>query len=328
VTSSSAYTGFVDSALEASVAGSFTGLGYRLRKRLYPWEVLKANAMQGKTVVITGGTSGLGEHATLALAKLGAHVTMVARNASKASNVCARLRELSGSTRIDAVEAEMGSLRAVRKAAEELQARHTSMDVLIHNAGALDATYAESEEGIEQTIASQVVGPYLLTELLRSNLARTSTAAPSRVLWVASGGMYSEALDVHALGMRPADYDGVTAYARAKRAQVTLAELMAARYQEDNIRVHSMHPGWADTPGVARSLPMFRALLGPLLRSPEEGSDTLVWLAASDGAPLGENGKFWHDRAPRAIHRMGKTKRSDTAAERSKLMAYLERVTK
>jgi dehydrogenase/reductase SDR family member 12 len=321
-----AYKGFFDSALEASVAGSFTGVGLRMRKRLYTWEPLPPGALQGKVVVITGGTSGLGEHASMAMAKLGAHVTMVARDASKAARVCERLRELSGSAAIDAAQAEMGNLRAVRRAASELQERHgRGIDVLIHNAGALDAIYAESEEGIEQTVASQVVGPYLLTELLRPALRHRPDSA--RVLWVSSGGMYSEPLDVDNLCMRPTDYNGVTAYARAKRAQVTLTELQAERYLSDNIRVHGMHPGWADTPGVARSLPKFRALLGPLLRTPEEGADTLVWLAASNGLPLSENGKFWHDRAPRAIHKLRKTERSDTTAEREKLVAYLERVT-
>jgi NAD(P)-dependent dehydrogenase (short-subunit alcohol dehydrogenase family) len=154
-----AYKGFFDSALEASVAGSFTGVGLRMRKRLYTWEPLPPGALQGKVVVITGGTSGLGEHASMAMAKLGAHVTMVARDASKAARVCERLRELSGSAAIDAAQAEMGNLRAVRRAASELQERHgRGIDVLIHNAGALDAIYAESEEGIEQTVASQVAG--------------------------------------------------------------------------------------------------------------------------------------------------------------------------
>ena len=110
-----------------------------------------------------------------------------------------------------------------------------------------------------------------------------AAGAPSRVLWVSSGGMYSEPLSVDQLEMSASDYDGTTAYARAKRAQVTLAELWATRLAAKGISVHSMHPGWADTPGVARSLPRFRRVVGPLLRTPADGVDTLVWLAVEDG---------------------------------------------
>jgi len=80
-----------------------------------------------------------------------------------------------------------------------------------------------------------------------------------------------------------------------------------------------MHPGWADTPGVRRSLPTFRRVTGPLLRSPAQGADTLVWLAADDGIPLDTSGKFWLDRRERTIHRTASTRRSDTADERRRL---------
>ncbi len=85
------------------------------------------------------------------------------------------------------------------------------------------------------------------------------------------------------------------------------------------IAVHAMHPGWADTPGVRRSLPTFRRVTGPLLRSAEQGADTLVWLAADDGVPVETTGRFWLDRRPRPIHRLGSTRRSDSPAERRRL---------
>jgi hypothetical protein len=84
-----------------------------------------------------------------------------------------------------------------------------------------------------------------------------------------------------------------------------------------------MHPGWADTPGVERSLPTFRRLTGPLLRTPEEGADTLAWLAADDGEPLRTRGLFWLDRRPRALHRLPRTRRSDTPAERERLWRWV-----
>ncbi len=103
---------------------------------------------------------------------------------------------------------------------------------------------------------------------------------------------------------------------------MTLAELWATRLEADQISVHAMHPGWADTPGVARSLPNFRRIVGPLLRTPAQGADTLVWLAVDEGAPLVESGRFWLDRRPRPLHRFAATQRSDTPEERERLWSW------
>jgi NAD(P)-dependent dehydrogenase (short-subunit alcohol dehydrogenase family) len=139
---------------------------------------------------------------------------------------------------------------------------------------------------------------------------------------MSSGGMYSAGLTVSRLQMgEPGSddpYKGAEQYARAKRAQVTLAEMWAERFADSGVRFHSLHPGWADTPGVEDALPTFRKIVGPLLRTPEEGADTLVWLTVDDAA-LEQNGRFWHDRAPRSIHRLPQTRRSDTPERRRKL---------
>ncbi|MEM8708834.1 MAG: dehydrogenase, partial [Actinomycetota bacterium] len=110
-------------------------------------------------------------------------------------------------------------------------------------------------------------------------------------------------------------------YARAKRAQVTLNEIWAQKFPDSGVRFHSLHPGWADTPGVEEALPTFRKIVGPLLRSPDEGADTLVWLAADDTAIV-ENGGFWHDRALRSIHRLPRTRQRDTERRRTDLWAW------
>jgi dehydrogenase/reductase SDR family protein 12 len=308
----------VDRALELPIAPSFTRIGSLVRSRTDHWST--EYDLDGRVAVVTGATSGIGLATVRALLAAGATVEMVARNPVKADAVAAELTT-DAPGRVGVVVADVGDLEAVDSAARTLIDRQVRIDVLVHCAGALDATYATTRQGIEQTVASQVVGPFLLTERLRSRLA---AAAPGRVLWVASGGMYSQALAVDRLEMGPADYDGTTAYARSKRAQVTLAELWAARLPLDEVVVHAMHPGWADTPGVARSLPMFRRLVGPLLRSPAEGADTLVWLAASDGAPLASTGRFWSDRRPRATHRLPSTRRADTEAERAALWRWCE----
>jgi NAD(P)-dependent dehydrogenase (short-subunit alcohol dehydrogenase family) len=93
------------------------------------------------------------------------------------------------------------------------------------------------------------------------------------------------------------EYDGVRVYVRTKRMQVVLADAWAARMSATDVRVESMHPGWAETPGVAESLPTFQKLIGPLLRDATDGGDTAVWLVAT--RPGSTPPHFWHDRAQR-----------------------------
>jgi dehydrogenase/reductase SDR family member 12 len=123
--------------------------------------------------------------------------------------------------------------------------------------------------------------------------------------------------------MGAADYNGSKQYALAKRAQVTLNEMWADRVDRGSVVFHSMHPGWADTPGVEEALPTFRKIVGPLLRGVEAGADTMVWLAADDGEPLASTGGFWLDRRVRKIHRLGSTRRSDTPELRDDLWDWV-----
>ncbi len=319
----------VDALLEASVVGSFTRLGSAARRSLDHWDEADKAALpslEGRVMVITGASSGLGLATARSLAARGATIEMVVRNAEKAENARLAIVRQFPSASLHVRQGDTGHLADMRRVADELLAAHAGIDVLIHNAGALDDVRTESPEGIETTVASQVVGPFVLGSRLLPALERKAetTGRSSRIMWVSSGGMYSEPLDVDRLEMPEAHYDGVVAYARAKRAQVTLTELMAERLAPHKIVVHSMHPGWAETPGVARSLPTFRKVMSPLLRTAEDGADTLVWLASDDGAPLAKSGLFWLDRRPRTLHRLGRTKKSDTESERRELVAWLE----
>jgi NAD(P)-dependent dehydrogenase (short-subunit alcohol dehydrogenase family) len=308
----------VDRALELTIVPSFTRVGFSVRSRLDHWTPIERYDLERRVMVITGATSGIGLATARALVRDGATVTMIARDGAKARAVCDELNA-AGPGQAGFVTADLSDLETVRAAADELARRHDEIHGLIHNAGALDKDYALSPQGFERTVASQVLGPFLLTGLVQPLLRR---ATGSRVLWMSSGGMYSQPLSVDRLEMGPADYDGTVAYARAKRAQVTLSEMWARHLRSDAVAVHAMHPGWADTPGVRRSLPTFRRLTGPLLRSPEQAADTLVWLAADDGTPVDTTGLFWLDRRPRPIHRLRSTRRSDTAEERQRLWSW------
>jgi hypothetical protein len=132
--------------------------------------------------------------------------------------------------------------------------------------------------------------------------------------------MYAARLEVEHLEMTD-EYRGAQQYALAKRAQATLNEMWAARCRDDGVVFHAMHPGWADTPGIQASLPKFHRLAGPLLRTPQQGADTLVWLAADDGEPMSSTGRFWLDRRPRSLHKLSSTRRTDTPQQRSRLWA-------
>ena len=110
--------------------------------------------------------------------------------------------------------------------------------------------------------------------------------------------MYSQRLHADDLQLAERDYDPSAFYAHTKRCEVILTELWAERLRGTGISVHSMHPGWADTPGVQTSLPRFRKLMRPLLRDADQAADTIFWLASADGAGA-RSGLFWHDREPR-----------------------------
>lgn len=299
-----------DQVIEAPVVSSFTSVGYAARKRIDGWTDLDSYDLTGQVIVITGATSGLGKSAAKTFQRLGATVVIWGRNPEKTERVA---RELGPN--VDHVVGDMAELDDVRAAAQILLDRYPTIDTLIHNAGALSDERRENSDGIEVTFASQVLGPFLLTSLL---LDRLKESSPARVLTMSSGGMYSEPLKVKSVEMNEATYNGTKAYARAKRAQVTLNEMWAEKLKDTGVVCHAMHPGWADTPGVEEALPTFRKIVGPFLRTPEQGADTLVWLAADDEA-LDSNGKFWLDRRQRNTHKTSKTKAADTGEERQKL---------
>jgi NAD(P)-dependent dehydrogenase (short-subunit alcohol dehydrogenase family) len=294
-----------DALLEASVVGSFTRIGYGARRRLFAWAPPDALPLAGKTFVVTGATSGIGRAAAGMMAAGGARVCVVGRDPARTERT---REELSGE-----VEAELADLSLVgetRALAARIAARHDRIDALVLNAGVLLHGYTVTAEGNETTFATHLLTPFLLTQELPA----------ARVIFVASGGMYTQRLDVAALDPGPAGYDGTTAYARCKRAQVALAEELTRR--QPGIAINAMHPGWADTRALREALPRFSRMLGPLLRTPAEGADTIVWLAAAIEAAA-FRGEFFLDRRPRAKHRLRRTRRPDESAEAVRLWEFL-----
>lgn len=299
-----------DAALEVTVAGSFSKVGITTRRWLGEWQPVTTD-LTGRVVLLTGASSGLGRAAAVDLAALGADLILVGRDAARLARVQQEARD-AGAGDVRTVRADLTRLAVARRLVDQVRADFDRLDVLIHNAGALVHRYAETEDGFEQTYAAQVLAQHVITTGLFPLLRATPG---SRVIVVSSGGMYAERLDVGTVQFTPDDYDGVRAYARAKRAQVALTEQWAARFPDSGVVFHSMHPGWADTPGVAESLPGFRKVTGPFLRTPDEGADTIVWLAAA-AEPLASNGRFWLDRTPRNTVKVPWTKAEAGEAER------------
>jgi dehydrogenase/reductase SDR family member 12 len=312
-------TSALDAVLDRTVVVGYTSVGYRLRQRW--WNPDDLRSMKGQVVLVTGATSGLGLAAAEGFARLGARVWLLARDPQRGEQARATVAELSGGAEVHVGLCDLSDLASVREFAASFRSQTPRLDVLVNNAGVLANQRTLSADGIELTFATNVVGPFLLTNLLIPLLEQS---APSRIVNVSSGGMYTQRIRVDDLQMTSANYDGTTAYARAKRAQVILTELWAERLRGTGVVVHAMHPGWADTPGVRASLPRFYTVTKPFLRTPEQGADTILWLGAAP-EPGQTSGKFWHDRVPRPTHLLPRTR--ETTADRERLWSECERLS-
>jgi len=309
----------LDTFLDKTLVPGYSALGPALR-RLWWAADPEPQALVGRHVVVTGGSSGLGRAAATGIARLGATVHLVGRDAD-------RLRGAAEAIRRDVPDADLleevcdiSDLDSVRAYAADLGSRVAALHAIVHDAGVMPPERTETAQGHELALATHVIGPLLLTELLRTNLAE---AASPRVVIVSSGGMYSAPLDATIgddVEYRDGAYEGIRAYARTKRIQVTMAELLAGRYAADGITVHSMHPGWADTPGITDAMPRFAKVVAPILRSAEQGADTVVWLTASPDATW-TSGAFWSDRKARSTYYL--PGRADDPQARRRVWAHV-----
>jgi NAD(P)-dependent dehydrogenase (short-subunit alcohol dehydrogenase family) len=303
----------LDTALDRTVVPGYTKIGFWLRRPTWDRDDPRPGSLAGKAVVVTGGSSGLGKAAAAAMARLGATVHLVVRDLAKGRDAVTDIRGEVPGSEILLHRCDVSDLSSVRAFAAALRGSAERIDVLVHNAGAMPPSRQETADGHEVALATHVLGPVLMTELLRPALTG------GRVVVVSSGGMYAQKLAASDPEYRDGEYNGTIAYARTKRMQVALAPVLQERWAADGIALHTMHPGWADTPGVVTSLPVFHKVMGPLLRDPATGADTIVWLAATEPAPGG--GQFWMDRAPRPEHYLPTTRAS--AADLDRLWSYV-----
>lgn len=301
----------VDTVLDRTVAPGFSTIGYAVRRRLPGWPAdPPPGALTGRHVAVTGASSGLGRQTAVELAALGAHVHLVVRDEDRGRRVADELGEPSTVWRCD-----VSDLDSVRDFGQAYLAGGAHLDALVHNAGSMPQERRESAQCREMTMALHVLGPVAMTE----QLLPAMTGRQARVVFVTSGGMYSQRLRADDPDYLEPPYSPTTAYARSKRAQVELLPVLQRRWQPHGVRVYAMHPGWANTPGITSSLPTFSRLTRPVLRDARAGVDTTTWLVATDPAPPG--GGLWHDRRQRPTHLLPRTRVGES--EQARLRAWV-----
>jgi dehydrogenase/reductase SDR family member 12 len=288
-----------DALLDPSIVFSFDRTGYQRHAKGFDPED-SAHSLRGRVIAITGANAGIGFATTRALAERGATLWMLCRSEARGRAAAERIIAEFPDTSLHVVPLDLAEPESVGTVLSRVPGG--ALDVLVHNAGVLPRTYEETAWGLERTLATNLVAPFRLTSEL---LPRLELGTEARIIWVSSGGMYTQRLEVDALTPPEVGFDGVIAYARTKRAMVVLSEQLAERLKGRGVAVHAMHPGWADTPGVESSIPGFWKLTQKILRSPVEGADTVIWLAACDKAQA-QSGRFWFDRKARSTHLLGK----------------------
>jgi len=241
--------------------------------------------MSGKTVLITGGNAGIGKHATIALAKLGAKVVFTARDLRKGDLARGEAREAAASEDIDCMSLDLASFASIERFAEEFLDGYPRLDVLVLNAGLILDERSETQEGFETTFGVNHLGHFYLTSLLRERL---EASAPARVVVVSSDAHKGapRGLDFDDL-MRRNSYGGWKAYCQSKLANILFARELGRRLEGTGVTANALHPGLVRT-RFARDGdlggPLSRLLVAigtPFMISPEQGARTTVHVASA-----------------------------------------------
>ena len=286
-----------DLLLEATIAASYTSIGFTVRHRLDRWDDIGTRDLRGRTFLVTGASRGIGHETASMLLAAGAAVRSVSQSADRADRATAQLLARNPDADVAFAVADLTDPSALHTYTAQLSRDLTQLDGIAHCAGAFYDRLTRTSEGIEANVALAVLTPHRLNGALLDLLG----AAPTpRVAVVASSGAYLRRLSITALDPDDDHYRPLAAYALAKRAQIALTHAWARRHPA--IAFDAMAPGWCDTELLRQGLPRFRRGLGPLLRSPAQGADTVAWLLARPD-PRSATSQLWHDRRPRLEHR-------------------------
>ena len=236
--------------------------------------------MSGRTVLVTGGTGGIGKATAAGLARLGAHVAITGRDRRRADEAAAEIRAAAGPA-VDVFVADMSSQAQVRRLAADVLDRLPRLDVLVNNVGGYWNTRHVTADDLEHTFALNHVAPFLLTNLL---LDRLKEDAPSRVVTVSSGAQAMGRIDFADLQGERA-YSGQRAYNQSKLANVLFTYELSRRLAGSGVTANVLHPGVVRTAFGAEDPGTVQRVLVPLARlfmkTPEQGAATSIHLASA-----------------------------------------------
>jgi NAD(P)-dependent dehydrogenase (short-subunit alcohol dehydrogenase family) len=252
--------------------------------------------MAGRTVLITGGTGGIGRAAAIGLAGMGARVGITGRDRARALDAAAAITRESGGPAVDVFVADMSSQAEVRRLATGVLATYPRLDVLVNNVGGFWAHRHVTADGLEHTFALNHLAPFLLTNLL---LDRLIASSPARVVTVSSGAHTMGKIDFDDL-MGEQNYSGSRAYNQSKLANVLFTYELARRLEGTGVTANAFHPGLTSTSFSAEdpALGLLVRIMRPFMRSPAKGADTAVYLA-SDPEVAEVSGRYYADRKAR-----------------------------
>jgi NAD(P)-dependent dehydrogenase (short-subunit alcohol dehydrogenase family) len=239
--------------------------------------------MQGKTVLITGGGSGIGKETALGLARAGASIVMTGTSIAKTGPVCEAIKKETGNSAVELMQLDLDSPASIREFAAEFSRRHTQLHVLINNAGIFSLKRQETPEGFERTIAVNYLGPFLLTRLLLPVITQT---AGSRIINVASDAYIQGSIDPDDFHLQK-NYRGIKAYGASKFALILFTLELADRLRHTGVTVNVLHPGTVAT-GIWQLWPgtwyqgLIDRVMGMFSSTTEEAARTSIYLASSD----------------------------------------------
>jgi retinol dehydrogenase 14 len=265
--------------------------------------------MAGKSVLVTGGTGGIGKATAIGLAALGARVGITGRDQARTEAAAAGIRTAPGSPAMDAFAADMSAQAGVRRLAAQVLDTYPRLDVLVNNVGGFWAHRHVTADGLEHTFALNYLAPFLLTNLL---LDRLTASAPARIVTVSSGAHTRGRIDFDDLqGER--NYSGQRAYSQSKLANVMFTYELARRLEGTGVTATALHPGVVRTSFAAEDQPAYFAVMirvaRPFMKTPAQGAVTPVYLASSPEVE-GVTGRYFAGRKPRTSSKVS----YDTAA--------------
>jgi NAD(P)-dependent dehydrogenase (short-subunit alcohol dehydrogenase family) len=255
--------------------------------------------MQNKVCIITGATSGIGKATALGLAKMGANVAIIGHDKEQGENAQNEIKSKTGNPNVDLLLDDLSSQAEIRKLAEDIQARYTTVHVLINNAGIAPIKRSVTVDGIERVFAVNYLAPFLLTNLL---LERLKASAPARVVNVA-GDFHRKATIQFDDLMSEKDYNGIRANNQAKLALILFTYELARRLDGTRVTANCLHPGAVATDGPLKDpdLPAFSRAMYKMVRlffaSPERGAETSIYLSTSSEVEK-VSGKYFIKKTP------------------------------